>query len=159
MSSNEAASTEPLPAYAFGPWLDVKEGENPFLVGADYENKKWPGHVFFNSIMPFGNPAAIRRAYRIGEWHPHDGGPCPIEPQQMTEVDYELGAQITAWPAEVRHWPTVKRFRPLARQAVAEPEGEARAIIRDLVGAIDPCGLQDGAFCAYDRARAFLGEN
>jgi hypothetical protein len=93
VSSNEAA----LPEYVFGPWVAAERGENPLPIGVDYENQKLPGRVFVNSNTPFEKVATIRRAYRIGEWHSHDGGPLPVPVDARYQYRYR-GSDTTFGP-------------------------------------------------------------
>lgn len=100
------------PRYVFGPWVVMKTGENPFPVDAEYQ--VYPSmNIWLNNKKPFVE-SRNRRAYRIGQTYPHDGGECPLaDGSVMVDANYRDRRHTLACPAMYISWSIVTSFTPI----------------------------------------------
>lgn len=122
MSSNEAATTEPSNEYVFGPWIECVGTHPHFAIGTHYQCGDSDGRGLpiervasvRDQVTPYG-PAArhARRAYKVGEWHPHDGNDeYPIERGTPVRVRWVSGSEVDVVASG--NWGNVTAFCPLA---------------------------------------------
>lgn len=127
--TTEPAQPETQSEYAFGPWVDVKPGDNPFPIGSQYQDVALDDAIIDNTSLTYARHATIRRAYRIGEWYDHDGSDfaCPFE--GGTKFDWVSKEDVTdrvrseRFANEDTTWHNVKRFRPTAAAPQKTNEG------------------------------------
>lgn len=106
--------------YVFGPWVAVKHGDS--LRFGDYQ---WRGdgdneYIHRGSWRPFDERVReYRRAYRIGEWQTHDGGPCPVPPETLIEIGdrwaHGMVARASSFMWSQAPACKITRWRPLAK--------------------------------------------
>lgn len=104
------------PEYVFGPWVKVKPGD-PCPRNTWWQRRYSDGSVIGPDHRHTGSFYAdmeVRRAWRIGEWHDHDGSPCPIESGAHVEIEARgSGAIFRHIAHNGERWNGVKRFRPI----------------------------------------------
>lgn len=116
---------EEAPEYVFGPWVTPEDNRAPLFttrchynIGStrsDYINAR----IFPPDAEPTGcQRTRYRRAYRIGEWHPHHPGEMPVSDDTQVQVCTRTGDIQPAARADEFEWEDlatgVIAFRPVA---------------------------------------------
>lgn len=93
----ETTPTDASPRYVFGPWVDPPPARNRQTWFLNDDNTK------------------ARRAYRVGQPHPHDGGECPlVDGSARVYSTLDDGSTYQGPASERQHcWPSVVSFIPI----------------------------------------------
>lgn len=104
--------------YVFGPWVsasaclrcDLPSGANYQWRDKDHDT----GEICARSEDgTWAEGVEIRRAYRIGQSYPHDGGECPLaDGSVVVFAEFNHGVEGNYTASKI-HWPNVTSFTPL----------------------------------------------
>lgn len=104
--------------YVFGPWVsasaclrcDLPSGANYQWRDKDHDT----GEICARSEDgTWAEGVEIRRAYRIGQPYPHDGGECPLADGSVRVLIENNYGQILNMPASQLNWKGITSFTPL----------------------------------------------
>lgn len=103
--------------YVFGPWVsasclrcDIPSGANYQWRDKDHDT----GEICARSEDgTWAEGVEIRRAYRIGQSYPHDGGECPLADGGVRVLIENNYGQILNMPASQLNWKGITGFTPL----------------------------------------------
>lgn len=103
--------------YVFGPWVsasclrcDIPSGANYQWRDKDHDT----GEICARSEDgTWAEGVEIRRAYRIGQSYPHDGGECPLADGSVRVLIENNYGQILNMPASQLNWKGITSFTPL----------------------------------------------
>ena len=104
--------------YVFGPWVsasaclrcDLPSGANYQWRDKDHDT----GEICARSEDgTWAEGVEIRRAYRIGQSYPHDGGECPLADGSVRVLIENNYGQILNMPASQLNWKGITGFTPL----------------------------------------------
>lgn len=111
--SREYHLVDPAPRYVFGPWVEVS-GLCRLPKGSNFQYKNRPDQPGINTVYGgnWSKDSTIRRAYRLNQSYPHDGGESPLADGGV-RVRYVTETGVFEDLAVNIQWWTVTSFTPL----------------------------------------------